>query len=212
MRDHILPWQTMFHSWDSPRLLVCDTGLYLEQNDISFITVAICGGYISKYPRLYWLHCFSNKTANPTSPEENLRVFTLNCTSMVNIDKIDLLVGITMDDDVIKRQHFPRYWPFVRGIQRSPVNSPNKSQWRGALVFSLICAWIYKRLSKQSWGWWFETPSRSLWRHSNVAWVAVLDLDISQTTNISDRYRFDIDPTRKPMSNRCRSEGICYLG
>ena len=43
----------MFHSWDSLRLLVCDTGLYLEQNDISFITVAICGGYISKYPRLF---------------------------------------------------------------------------------------------------------------------------------------------------------------
>ena len=25
-----------------------------------------------------------------------------------------------------------------------------------------------KRLSKQSWGWWFETPSCSLWRHCNV--------------------------------------------
>ena len=25
-----------------------------------------------------------------------------------------------------------------------------------------------KRLSKQSWGWWFERPSRSLWRHCNV--------------------------------------------
>ena len=25
-----------------------------------------------------------------------------------------------------------------------------------------------KRLSKQSWGWWFETPSRPLWRHRNV--------------------------------------------
>ena len=25
-----------------------------------------------------------------------------------------------------------------------------------------------KRLSKQSWGWWFETPSRPLWRHGNV--------------------------------------------
>ena len=24
-----------------------------------------------------------------------------------------------------------------------------------------------KRLSKQWWGWWFETPSRPLWRHSN---------------------------------------------
>ena len=45
-------------------------------------------------------------------------------------------------DDVIKWKHFPRYWPFVRGIQRSPVNSPHKGQWRGALMFSLICAWI----------------------------------------------------------------------
>ena len=45
-------------------------------------------------------------------------------------------------DDVIKWNHFPRYWPFVRGIHRSPVNSPHKGQWRGALMFSLICAWI----------------------------------------------------------------------
>ena len=45
-------------------------------------------------------------------------------------------------DDVIKWKHFPRYWPFVRGIHRSPVNSPHKGQGRGALMFSLICAWI----------------------------------------------------------------------
>ena len=37
-------------------------------------------------------------------------------------------------DDVIKWKHFPRYWPFVRGIHRSPVNSPRKGQWRGALI------------------------------------------------------------------------------
>ena len=45
-------------------------------------------------------------------------------------------------DDVIKWKHFSRYWPFVRRIHRSPVNSPHKGQWRGALMFSLICAWI----------------------------------------------------------------------
>ena len=45
-------------------------------------------------------------------------------------------------DDVIKWKHFPRYWPFVRGIHRSPVNSPHKHQWRRALMFSLICTWI----------------------------------------------------------------------
>ena len=27
---------------------------------------------------------------------------------------------------------------------------------------------LYKQLSKQSWGWWFETSSRPLWRHCNV--------------------------------------------
>ena len=45
-------------------------------------------------------------------------------------------------DDVINWKHFPRYWPFVRGIHRSLVNSPHKAQWRGALMFSLICVWI----------------------------------------------------------------------
>ena len=46
------------------------------------------------------------------------------------------------NDDVIKWKHFPRYWPFVRGFHRSPVNFPHNGQWRGALTFSLICAWI----------------------------------------------------------------------
>ena len=45
-------------------------------------------------------------------------------------------------DGVIKWNHFPRYWPFAWGIHRSPVGSPHKGQWRGALMFSLICAWI----------------------------------------------------------------------
>ena len=31
---------------------------------------------------------------------------------------------------------------YVRGIHRWPVNSPHKGQWRGALMFSLICIWI----------------------------------------------------------------------
>ena len=44
-------------------------------------------------------------------------------------------------DDVIKRKHFLRYRPFVHGIYRSSVNSPQKGQWRGALIFSSICAW-----------------------------------------------------------------------
>ena len=39
-------------------------------------------------------------------------------------------------------ESFTHSWPFVRGIHRSPVNSPHKGQRRGALMFSLICVWI----------------------------------------------------------------------
>ena len=61
-------------------------------------------------------------------------------------------------DDVNTWKHFPRYWPFVRGIHQSPVNSLQKGQWRGALdaFFDLH---LNKRLSKQSIRWWFKTPS-----------------------------------------------------
>ena len=47
-----------------------------------------------------------------------------------------------LHDNVIKWRHFPCYWSVVRGIHRSPVNFPHKGQWRGALMFSMICAWI----------------------------------------------------------------------
>ena len=42
---------------------------------------------------------------------------------------------------------------------------PHKGQWRGALMFFYLH--LNKRLSKQSWDWWFETLSHSLWRHRN---------------------------------------------
>ena len=45
-------------------------------------------------------------------------------------------------DNVIKWKHLPRYCPFVRGTHRSPVYFPgHNGQWRGALMFSLMCAW-----------------------------------------------------------------------
>ena len=55
-------------------------------------------------------------------------------------------------DHVIKWKHFPRNWPFVRGIHRSPVNSPHKGQWRGALMFSLICVWINDQVNNREAG------------------------------------------------------------
>ena len=50
----------------------------------------------------------------------------------------------------------------------SPVNGEFPTQrlvmWSFDVFFDLS---LNKWLSKQSWGWWFETPSRSLWCHRN---------------------------------------------
>ena len=73
--------------------------------------------------------------------------FSLNiCPSQTVASEKELLCSMVklqvLHADVIKWKHFPRYWPFVRGIHRSPVNSLHKGQWRGSLMFALICAWI----------------------------------------------------------------------
>ena len=98
-------------------------------------------------------------TTSGTQPQKNM-------TTMGKIDTSDLMmiirwiinvsyrspklewaglihdIGNHSHDDVIKWKHFPRNWPFVREIHRSPVNFPHKGQWRGALMFSLMYAWI----------------------------------------------------------------------
>ena len=77
-------------------------------------------------------------------------------------------------DYVIKWQHFPRYWPFVRGIHRSPVNSPHNGQWRGALMFFSICVWIN--------GWVYNREAGDLRRyraHYDVTVMVQWDMPVA---------------------------------
>ena len=67
------------------------------------------------------------------------RLFTSN---LVDMDSSRLRMILSFHDDVVKWKHSLHYWPFVRGIHRSPVNSLHNGQWRGALMSSLICTWI----------------------------------------------------------------------
>ena len=73
---------------------------------------------------------------------------------------------------------FPPYWPFVRGIHRPPVNSPQKGQWRGALMFPLICAWIN--------GWVNNREAGDLRRHR-----AHYDITVMSRRHFLTRYRVD---------------------
>ena len=69
-------------------------------------------------------------------------------------------------DDVIKWKHFPRYWPFVKGIP--PVTSGFPSQRPVTGSFGVFFLPLNKRLSKHSKRRWFELPSCLLWRHCNA--------------------------------------------
>ena len=60
-------------------------------------------------------------------------------------------------DDVIKGKRLPCCWPFVRRNHRSPVNSLHKVQWRGVLMFYLVCAWTN--------GWVNSSEAGDLRRH-----------------------------------------------
>ena len=74
---------------------------------------------------------------------QSIRIYIYICV-ITRLQGIEFIMchTHTYHDDVIKWKHLPRYWPFVRGIHRSPVNSSHKGQLRGALMFSLICVWI----------------------------------------------------------------------
>ena len=60
-------------------------------------------------------------------------------------------IQLWLHDDVIKWKHFPRNWPFVRGIHRSPGEFPAQTPVTQSfdVFFDLR---LNKRLSKQSWG------------------------------------------------------------
>ena len=84
---------------------------------------------------------------------------------ITNIYIWDILLYHSDHNDVIKWKHFPHYWPFVRGIHWSPVNSPHKGQWHGALMFSLIYAWI---------NGWLNNPEASKLRHHCAHYDAIV--------------------------------------
>ena len=92
-------------------------------------------------------------------------------------------------DDVIKWKHFPRYWPFVRGIHPFPVNSPHKGQWRRALMFLLICVWIN--------GWVNNREAGDLRRylaHYDVSVMSYKFMTFATTMSRKYNYVLEYDP------------------
>ena len=108
------------------------------------------------------------------------------------ITLLTLLPHPPIHDDVIKWKRFPRYWPFVRGIHRSPVNSPHKGQWRGALMFSLI--WIN--------GWINNREAGDLRRYRAHYDVTVMNQWVKRRREDTVRGTDDLSPATNSTKGR----------
>ena len=90
---------------------------------------------------------------------------------------------------------FPSWWhqmeTFFVLLDLCAGNSPVTGEFpserpvmRSFDVFFDLC--LNKRLSKQSWGWWFEMPSRPLWRLCNAFWPCLTNTLCSCCNNHKD--------------------------
>ena len=105
-------------------------------------------------------------------------------------------------DDVIKWNHFPGYWPFVRGIHRSPVNSPHNGQWRGALIFFLINAWINNWVNDREAAnlrchrAHYDATVMDAWRSANMMIFSVHpSLHVTQQSGLASKVKTNTRPT-----------------
>ena len=86
----------------------------------------IITNHSNKVGMLCWWELLLKFHTGPCSMQNYKTIVELRNKSWRNV-----IHNIWAHDDVIKWKHFPRYWTFVHRGQR-----------RGALMFSLICAWI----------------------------------------------------------------------
>ena len=145
LRQKLVAWQHQVITW--------------THNDLSSLKPVLDSNFAENIPDITDYKTFENDILAYTHTSSRSQWVNSHEVTLTNISRYNLLIhnktrqykawatfmGCTLrewHDDVIKWKHFLRYWPFARGIYWSPVNCPHKGQWCGALMFSLICAWI----------------------------------------------------------------------
>ena len=149
------------HLYDITRVCLCHTeessvpvqdsiGIYTDEivcRPYETTTVAMSYGWVRK-PSVWdsdSLLCYMNELVSRSHEIPTLRI--------CHVDH----------DDVIKWKHFPRCWICAGN---SPVTGEFPAQRPVTRSFDVFFdLHLNKRLNKQWWGWWFETPSRPLWRY-----------------------------------------------
>ena len=138
-----------------------------------------------------------NKTATPSWPDpciESIINPTIQCPSMMTSSNGNIFrVTGPLCGEFTGSGEFPTQRPVARSFD----------------VFFDLC--LNKPLSKQSWGRWFETLSRSLWRHRNATCIQHThdSFCITAILRVSGLDNFDLPKILLNIS-RLRQNG-CYF-
>ena len=92
----------------------------------------------------------------------------------------------------------------------SPVTDEYPAQGPVTRSFDVVFdVRLNKRLGNQSWGWWSETPTRSLWRHCNVLFRNCIHIHQHQLEAVSSRDIYSVGHLRNMCHN---TMGTMYCG
>ena len=89
-----------------------------------------------------------------------MRMLLLSLVWLITASKMDISMMTSSNGNIFRvTGHLCGEFTAPRWIPRTKSSD--------AELWCFLWSRLNKRLSKQSWGWWFETLSRPLWRHSN---------------------------------------------
>ena len=117
----------------------------------------------------YWNGCH---LAISTKNSKKYNSASLLCTDLSQSRGVAHPKQAHFHDDIIKWKHFSKLLAICVG--NSPVSGEFPTQRPVTRSFDVFFELrLNKRLSKQSWGWWFEMPFHPLWHHCNICVVVV---------------------------------------
>ena len=146
-------------------------------------------------PRVPAQHCRSNSRRAPSLWETSLPSNVVSHWLDASLDSALTLFSVLLSTS----------WSNACGV----------AWWRHQMeTFSALLTVLPKRLSKQSWGWWFETLSCSLWRQCNGKGPRHCHYSQNERDGVPNHRRHDwllnrLFRRRSKKTSKVRVIGLC---
>ena len=130
----------------------------------------------------HWLGAYTKRSPSVSLDESSCNLVSWNC-----INSLPVYLMITSSNG-----NFFRVTVLLCGEFPGPRLIP-RTKASDVELWCFLWSAPETRLSKQSWDWWFETPSRPLWRHCNAYFKYVPHISVMYAVIIRLILRIDLN-------------------